>query len=307
MKERTIVSLADSNYFKLLCELIDSIKSFEESKNVAICVLDAGLSDNQKNILLKKVDIIKKANWDIEVPSYKVIGKEWLKSQVSRAFLPKYFPGYNKYLWIDADAWVNSWETIELYFKGSDNNKLSISTSADRAYGRVLKVDWLIGGFAKIKSQNYKHAKSSGFSEKIAREVALKPHLNIGVFCLEATASHWDVWKKNLKIALKSGKIFGSEQIAMNVTIYVDKLEVEILPAYCNYTLIDGMKFDTKRNTFVESYLPNHKIGIVHLAGKHNNNIRMNKNNLIEVRTLTNARNKVHMEKYEHESVSMKV
>ena len=286
MKERTIVSLADSNYFKLLCELIDSIKSFEESKNVAICVLDAGLSDNQKNILLKKVDTIKKANWDIEVPSYKVIGKEWLKSQVSRAFLPKYFPGYNKYLWIDADAWVNSWETIELYFKGSDNNKLSISTSADRAYGRVLKVDWLIGGFAKIKSQNYKHAKSSGFSEKIAREVALKPHLNIGVFCLEATASHWDVWKKNLKIALKYGKIFGSEQIAMNVTIYVDKLEVEILPAYCNYTLIDGMKFDTKRNTFVESYLPNHKIGIVHLAGKHNNNIRMNKNNLIEVRTL---------------------
>ena len=286
MKEHTIVSLADSNYFELLCELIDSIKSFEESNNVAICVLDAGLSDNQKNILLKKVDTIKKANWDIEVPSYKVIGKEWLKSQVSRAFLPKYFPGYNKYLWIDADAWVNSWETIELYFKGSDNNKLSISTSADRAYGRVLKVDWLIGGFGKVKSQNYKHAKSSGFSEKIAREVALKPHLNIGVFCLEATASHWDVWKKNLKIAVKSGKIFGSEQIAMNVTIYIDKLDVEILPAYCNYTLIDGMKFDTKRNTFVEPYLPNHKIGIVHLAGKHNNNIRVNKNNLIEVRTL---------------------
>jgi len=286
MKEHTIVSLADSNYFELLCELIDSIKSFEESNNIAICVLDAGLSDNQKNILLKKVDTIKKANWDIEVPSYKVIGKEWLKSQVSRAFLPKYFPGYNKYLWIDADAWINSWETIELYFKGSDNNKLSISTSADRAYGRVLKVDWLIGGFGKVKSQNYKHAKSSGFSEKIAREVALKPHLNIGVFCLEATAPHWDVWKKNLKIALKSGKIFGSEQIAMNVTIYVDKLDVEILPAYCNYTLIDGMKFDTKRNTFVEAYLPNHKIGIVHLAGKHNNNIRMNKNHLIEVTTL---------------------
>jgi len=286
MKEHTIVSLADSNYFELLCELIDSIKSFEESKNVAICVLDAGLNDNQKNILLKKVDTIKKANWDIQVPSYKVIGKEWLKSQVSRAFLPKYFPGYNKYLWIDADAWVNSWEAIDLYFTGSDNDKLSISTNADRAYGRVVKADWLIGGFAKIKSQNYKHAKSSGFSEKIAREVALKPHLNIGVFCLEATASHWDVWKKNLKIALKSGKIFGSEQIAMNVTIYVDKLDVEILPAYCNYTLIDGMKFDTKRNTFVEAYLPNHKIGIVHLAGKHNNNIRMNKNNLIEVRTL---------------------
>ena len=119
--------------------------------------------------------------------------------------MPKYFPGFKKYLWIDADAWVNSWEAVDLYFRGSDNYKLSISTSADRAYGRVLRAEWFIGGFAKIKSQNYKHAKSSGFSEKIAREVALKPHLNIGVFCLNATAPHWDVWKKNLNIALKFG------------------------------------------------------------------------------------------------------
>ena len=29
-----------------------------------------------------------------------------------------------------------------------------------------------------------------------------------------------EVWQKNLKIALKAGKIWGSEQIAMNITIY---------------------------------------------------------------------------------------
>jgi hypothetical protein len=98
---------------------------------------------------------------------------------------------------------------------------LSIATSADRAYGRVLRAEWFFGSFARIKSQNYKHAKSSGFSEKIARQVALKPHLNIGVFALEANASHWKVWQKNLKIALKAGKIWGSEQIAMNITIIV--------------------------------------------------------------------------------------
>ncbi len=286
MKANTIVSLADSNYFELLNELIDSVKQFEQSKNVAICILDAGLKENEKKILINKVDEIKKAEWDIKVPSYKVGNKEWLKSQVSRAFLPEYFPGYKKYLWIDADAWVNSWEAIELYFKGSDNDKLSISTSADRAYRQVIRADWIFGGFAKIKSQNYKHAKSSGFSQKIIRTVALKPHLNIGVFCLNKTAPHWNIWKKNLKTALKSGKIFGSEQIAMNVTIYFDNLEVEILPAYCNWTLIDDMKYDTKKNTFVENYLPNHQIGIVHLAGKHNNHIRLNKNHLEEVKTL---------------------
>ena len=288
MKQNTIISLADSNYFELLNELIDSIKQFEESKNTAICIMDAGLTSEQKSILSLKVDVIKPADWDIEVPNFKIKGREWLKSQVSRAFLPKYFPGFKKYLWIDADAWVNSWNAIELYFKGCEQNKLSIATSADRAYGRVLRAEWVIGSLARIKSQNYKHAKSSGFSEKIAREVALKPHLNIGVFALEENAPHWNVWQKNLKHALNAGKIWGSEQIAMNITIYHDNLDVEILPAYCNWTHIDGMKYDKARKTLVEPYLPNHEIGIVHFAGKNNDQIRNDKNFISKIKTTDN-------------------
>ena len=286
MKKNTIVALADSKYFELLSELIDSIQRFEQSKEVGICILDAGLTEDQKLKLSQKVDDIKSAEWDIKVPAFKVMGKEWLKSQVSRAFLPKYFPGYEKYLWIDADAWVNKWEALDLYFKGSNANKLAISTSADRSYGRVLRADWLIGSIAKVKSQNYKHAKSSGFSETVARKIALMPHLNIGVFCLNVDAPHWVVWQKNLKQALSSGKIFGSEQVAMNIAIYVDDLEIEILPAYCNWTLIYRLKFDTVNNTLVEPYLPNHEIGIIHLAGKTSDVVRFNKNHLSEIKTL---------------------
>jgi lipopolysaccharide biosynthesis glycosyltransferase len=118
MKNRAIISLADSKYFELLNELIDSILSFKESESVSICILDAGLQPDQIKILEKKVHKIVKAKWDIEVPEYKIKGREWLKSQVSRAFLPEYFPGFKKYLWIDADAWVNDWSAVELYFKG---------------------------------------------------------------------------------------------------------------------------------------------------------------------------------------------
>ena len=169
MKNRAIISLADSKYFELLNELIDSILSFKESESVSICILDAGLQPDQIKILEKKVHKIVKAKWDIEVPEYKIKGREWLKSQVSRAFLPEYFPGFKKYLWIDADAWVNDWSAVELYFKGSDNQTLSISSSADRAYGRVLRADWIFSNIAFIRSQNYKHAKSSGFSNQISR------------------------------------------------------------------------------------------------------------------------------------------
>ena len=54
MKKNVIVSLADSNYFEMLVELIDSIKNFEESSNLAICILDAGLKEDQKKNIINK-------------------------------------------------------------------------------------------------------------------------------------------------------------------------------------------------------------------------------------------------------------
>ena len=72
MKKNAIISLADSNYFPLLEELINSIKSFKESNDIAICILDAGLTKEQKEKLFKNVDEIKLAKWDIEVPENKI-------------------------------------------------------------------------------------------------------------------------------------------------------------------------------------------------------------------------------------------
>ena len=154
MKSQAIVTLADSNYYDLLLELIDSIKSFEQSKNISICVLDAGLKEDQIKNLVNKVEIIKKAKWDIEVPKLKVLGKEWLKSQVSRAFLPEYFPNFKKYLWIDCDAWVNSWDCIDLYFRACDNGKLGITQTLAPGYKILTRVKWVFGKIALIKSQN---------------------------------------------------------------------------------------------------------------------------------------------------------
>ena len=59
MNKNVIVSLADSNYFELLIELVDSINSKKESKDIKICILDAGLTSEQLKILDKKVYLIK--------------------------------------------------------------------------------------------------------------------------------------------------------------------------------------------------------------------------------------------------------
>jgi len=267
MKKNVIVSLADANYFPLLNELIDSIKIFKESEHLAICILDAGLTEGQKKILLNKVDEIKSAEWDIEVPAFKVLGKEWLKSQVSRAFLPNYFPNYEKYLWIDCDAWVNDWNTVDLYFKACENGKLGITQTIGPGYKIMSKVNWLFGKIALIKSQNFKHAVKSKIGLSKARKLAFAPHINIGVFSLEKNSPGWKSWQKNLEQTLKSGNVFGSEGLAINMSVYIDDLETEFLPLNCNWIASNlKPKFDESQNTFVEPFLPNYKIGIMHLA-----------------------------------------
>ena len=295
MKKNTIVSLADSNYFPLLDELIESIKRFEESKDTAICVLDAGLSEEQKNRLLSKVDEIKSAEWDIKVPESKIKGRDWLKSQVSRAFLPKYFPNYKKYLWIDCDAWVNDWNCIELYFRACENGKLGITQTIGPGYKVLSKVSWLLGKLAIIKSQNFKHAVKSRIGYNNARKLAFAPHINIGVFSLEKNSEAWGSWQKNLVKTLKAGNIFGSEGLAINMSVYIDNLETEFLPLNCNWITSNLLpKYDQQQKTFVEPYLPNYKIGIMHLAAgiwKDGKDMRVDKTIQIEIETL--SKNKI--------------
>ena len=294
MKKNVIVSLSDANYFPLLDELINSIKRFKESENVSICILDAGLTEEQKKTLLNKVDEIKPAVWDIEVPGYKVKNKEWLKSQVSRAFLPKYFPNYEKYLWIDCDAWINDWNCVELYFKACDNGKLGITQTIGPGYKITSKVNWLLGKLAIIKSQNFKHAIKSRIGYDKARKLAFAPHINIGVFSLEKNSKGWSIWQNNLLKTLKSGNIFGSEGLAINMSVYIDDLETEFLPLNCNWITSNLLpKYDEEQKTFVEPYLPNYKIGIMHLAAgiwKDGKDMRVDKSIEIELETLNNKK-----------------
>ena len=159
-------------------------------------------------------------------------------------------------------------------------------------YRIMSKVKWLFGKIAVIKSQNFKHAVSSNIGLAKARKLAFAPHINIGVFSLEEKSSCWNSWQQNLKITLNSGKIFGSEGLAINMSVYIDEVETEFLPLNCNWIASNLLpKYDEQNQTFVEPYLPNYKIGIMHLAAglwKNNKDMRIDKSVEIEIKTLTN-------------------
>ena len=156
----------------------------------------------------------------------------------------------------------------KLLYKACENGKLGITQSVGSGYRVLSKVKWLFGKLALIKSQNYKHAKKSGFSEFTARKIAFSPHINIGVFSLEKNSKCWKTWQEILKKALSSGQVFGSEGLAMNIAVYDKNVDVEFLPLYCNWIASNVLpKYDEENETFVEPYLPHNKIGIMHLAG----------------------------------------
>ena len=161
-------------------------------------------------------------------------------------------------------------------------------------YRITSKVNWIFGKLAIIKSQNFKHAVKSKIGFEKARKLAFAPHINIGVFSLERESIGWSFWQNNLAETLKSGNIFGSEGLAINMAVYIDNLETEFLPLNCNWIASNMLpKFNNEIETFVEPYLPNYKIGIMHLAAgiwENNKDMRINKEVKIEIQTLDNKK-----------------
>ena len=76
------------------------------------------------------------------------------------------------------------------------------------------------------------------------------------------------------------------------MSVYIDNAETEFLPIYCNWIASNLLpKFDEQNNSFVEPYLPNYKIGIMHLAAgiwKDGKDMRADKSIKIDIKTLEN-------------------
>ena len=283
-KDKIIVSSADSKYFFLLKELFLSLDKSGILSDYQFSILDTGLTEEQRIFFLDNSVIIKEAIWNTSVPKYKILGRDNLKTQVARAYLPDYFEDYKLYIWLDADMWLNDIKSFNLYEKGAFNNKLTIVPQSDRAYVKNANVEWLFGFPKKIKTINYKNI-SKSISKSLGRKYAFHSTLNAGAFAINDNVNIWKCFQKNIKLAAKKGRIFGTDQVALALSIYEDGLPSEFLPAYCNWMCEFNMpKFDSENGQFVEPYIPNHPIALVHLAGL--DDIRLDKNILSDVETL---------------------
>ena len=254
-----IASAADSGYFPLLQDAVASVRAL--NRDVAIGVLDLGLAAAERDWLQERAACVVRPDWDIDFPGQKST-PETLKAQVARPFLPRHFPGYEMYFWLDADAWVQEWRIVELYCAAAGRDKLAIVPEIDRAYKRHYKRPKVFGMTLAWKC--YREA----FGWRIADRLGRNPMVNCGVFALHRDAPHWQVWAGLLARVLQRTRFFYVEQIALNYAIFAEHLPANLLPAYCNWMPGDAPPaVDDRRGMFVEPYAPHETIGVMHLAG----------------------------------------
>ena len=213
-KDKIIVSSSDSNYFFLAKELYLSFKKSGLLNEYDFAILDTGLELDQQNYFRDNKVFINKAEWNVKIPSYKILGRDNLKTQVARAFLPDYFNNYKVYVWLDADMWLNDVNSFSLYEKGALNSKLTIVPQSDRAYIKNANVEWFFGFPKKIKTINYKNI-SKSISKSLGRKYAFHSTLNAGAFAINDNVKIWESFQKNIKLAAKKGRIFGTDKVAL--------------------------------------------------------------------------------------------
>ncbi len=283
MKNKIIVSSSDKKYFLLLKELYLSIKNSGILNEYKFAVLNTGLDEEQLSYLKDNNILIKDAIWNVQVPNYKILGRDHLKTQVARAYLPDYFPNYEIYVWLDADLWINDSDTFLLYEKGAIQNCLTIVPQSDRSYFNNAKVEWFFNLPTRVKTINYKNIGKS-ISKKLAKKYAFFSTLNAGAFAINSKKEIWDCFQKNVKLAAKRGRIFGTDQVALALSVHEDKIPTQFLPAYCNWMCEFHLPmFDKKIDKFVEPYLPYHPLALIHLAGL--DKIRSDKKILLDFKT----------------------
>jgi predicted O-methyltransferase YrrM len=233
-----------------------------EGQRSSLGFLDVGCMPAQLEWIGRHVDFVRIPKHHFEFPANGGI-PEYLQALFARPFLRDYFPGFEIYFWIDADAWVEDWRGVELMLRGAGRERLAIVPELDR--GSLVQY----GSLPEFWSFLHNHYRQA-FGEEVAKSLCNFPVLNAGVFALHRRAPHWEPWAACLRDALQRSAGLLTDQMALNLVAYRHCFsQTELLPAWCNWTCHHAWPaWDIENARPVEPYLPHTPISILHLSGR---------------------------------------
>ena len=259
MSERAIVLTGgDAAYFSLLSECIGSLRATPEGRALALGVLDCGLTGEQRAWCSAQGAVLVTPQWDFDFPARATL-KDGYKALTARPFLPRYFPGFDLYLWIDADCWVQQGDALQLFLAAARTGALAVAPEIHRSM-RHYQHAW--GEFAAVCGAAYEAC----FGKETAERLIRYPMINAGVFALRADAPHWSGWAEVYRDALQRSTDL-TDQLALNVLVYDQGFKHEPLPSRCNWPVHHATPaWDAERALFVEPAMPYEPLGILHMT-----------------------------------------
>lgn len=257
--EKTIaITGGDAGYFDLMKDCIASLQSVPEGRTMALGILDCGLTEAQRDWCRDRGAVLVVPEWDFEFPGREKL-KDGYKALTARPFLPRYFPGYDLYLWIDGDCWVQQGDAIALFLAAARTGALAVAPEIHRSM-RHYHHAW--GEFSTVCGAAYE----SCFDKATAERLVRYPMINAGVFALTAEAPHWQGWATVLGEALQRSTDM-TDQMALNVLVYDQGFACEPLPCRCNWPVHHATPvWDAACGLFVEPAMPYDPLGILHLT-----------------------------------------
>lgn len=261
-----IVTGGDSRYYPLFRELMESIRAFPQGRHCPIGIIDAGLTEEQRRALAAEGCLLATPGWEYDLSPMRTVGQDHVRAEIAKIFLPRHFPGFGSIIWIDADAWVQDWAAIDLLLQAAEMGRFGIVAQTGRFRPTEVTVRWLFHDLGRIRSILGKAARKTRLPAKVKQDLALRPNLNGGVFSARSDAPHWAVFQRRHADVIHHCRLFSSVQLAFALGIFIDGMPVELLPEWCNY--LGPWRYDPAGpKPWVEHYLPNRPVGIVHMAG----------------------------------------
>jgi hypothetical protein len=259
-----IVTAADEKFFGFLIQMLESVERHRpEDARLDVCVLDVGLSAENKAALEGRVAKIIEPGWDYNFPNRDRIPRHF-QAMFARPQLPQHLPGYERFLCLDADVWLQDWRGVELFLKASEQPVMAIVPEVHQSYAHVFRQKPSL-------EQQLKLYYEACFGAETGKWLATLPVYNAGVWAMRSDLVYWRNWGDVLKRSVQKFTGFLTEQCALNMAIYTGLVTAYALPAWCNWMCSQAIPaLDVSAKVLCSPLLPHERISIVHQADVKN-------------------------------------
>jgi len=258
MSRAILVTGSDSRYFPLMQEAIRSVRDKSEGAGIDLGVLDCGLSPPEADWCRDQRAHLVEPGWDVAFgPGLSVHAS--FRAMTARPHLRRYFPGYDVYVWLDADVWVQDWAAVALFIEAACLGDIAIVPELHRSYRNT-----------RDRRDDYETANGAAYAaaygDKAARHLIRYPLNNAGVFAISAQSRAWEIWAAALADAAQRS-VNMIDQISLNAAIHHGRIREVRLPATCNWIAhLATPVWHSGKHAFVEPDPPHERIGILHLT-----------------------------------------